>query len=115
MVSMSKYAAKGFINLDTIRTEGKIRATIVDVEEGNYGKLVLDLGVAGKFSLNKTNTRSLIKAIGSDESRDLIGLEVELSEGRIKYQGNDVDAVVVKPLLNGQSGADDDMDVKVPY
>jgi hypothetical protein len=122
-MDLSKYASKSYIGLEDVRRKGKIRATIIGVTEGSYDKPVLDLGLAGKFACNKTNTRTLIDAVGSDDSEALIGVEVELTEGRIKYQKTETEAVVIRPLLTGEANdapvkrkkADDGMDDEIPF
>jgi hypothetical protein len=93
---MSEYAAKSYISLDDVR-DHPIRATIVDCDMGSFEKPVLILDTGARFSLNKTNVRTLITAFG-DDSRDYNGCRVEFFAGQIAYQGSLRDSVLVRPL-----------------
>jgi hypothetical protein len=97
-MDMSKYAGAAFLGLDDVQ-DGPIRGEIASVELGNYDKPVLTLGNGFRFSLNVTNTQTLIKAWGS-ESDDWIGERVELYAGETKYQGETKPSVLVRPLAS---------------
>ena len=49
------------------------------------------------LSVNSTNNRTLMRAYGSN-SDEWVGKDVELALGRIKFQGEWKDAVIVKPI-----------------
>jgi len=123
-MDMSKYAGSAFITLDHVK-DGPIRGVIDAIEEGQYGRPVITFTTGLRFSLNVTNTQTLIKACGS-ESDDCIGEQVELYQGTIPYQGSLKEAVVLRhlphdgekkppparPKLPGNSG---DMDDEIPF
>ena len=50
-----------------------------------------------KFSINKTNVRTLIKAYGED-GREWLGLTIELYAGETTYQNQPKDSVLVRPI-----------------
>src|SRR6516164_3700893 len=85
MVNMKGYAGKHFVKVDDVR-DGPIEGKIVDIVEGEFGKLNLTLNTGDCLSLNKTNTSRLVRAFGSDSDR-AIGQMVRLFLGEIKYQG----------------------------
>ena len=70
---------------------------IAAVREGKYEKpdLVFESGEA--FSVNSTNNRTLMRAYGSN-SDEWVGKDIELALGKIKFQGEWQDAVIVKPI-----------------
>src|SRR5262249_36787765 len=63
-MDMSKYAGSAFITLDHVK-DGPIRGVIDAIEEGQYGRPVITFTTGLRFSLNVTNTQTLIKACGS--------------------------------------------------
>jgi hypothetical protein len=82
MVDMRKYAST-YVKPDEVRN-GPIQARIVNVfESEQYNRPVLELETGSQFTLNETNTNTLIKAWGS-KSEDWIGQEIELALGTYK-------------------------------
>ena len=121
MTSMRKYAGSSFIRLEDVKAR-PIRATIVEVTEGDYGRPVLRLDSGQRFTVNATNMRTLIAAFGEDDA-DLINKRIELFAGFTKYQGNEQESVLVKAVSPGKGPApkqertkpSDDMDDLIPF
>jgi hypothetical protein len=66
------------------------------VKEGKFGaEIVFKEG--DTFSLNQTNVKTLMRSYGPN-SDDWHGKQILLEEGRVVYQGEDVQTVVVRPL-----------------
>lgn len=95
-MDMTEYAGTAFIGYDDIRN-GPRQETITDVTIGNYDKPVLAFESGAQFSLNKTNTRVLVRAYGKD-SRDWVGCRIELFGGETEYQGQKTNSVLVRPI-----------------
>jgi hypothetical protein len=120
---MTKYAAKSFIGLEAVRDKPLI-ATINGVEMGSYDRPVLDLGHFGRFSLNKTNVTTLIRAYGED-SRDWLGCEIKLAVGEYTYDHETRRGVVIQPISPAKQKAEsasflpkntgDGMDDEIPF
>ena len=72
-----KFASK-WVKPDNVR-DGSITTRVISVFEGDYGP-VLELETGSQFSVNQTNTSTLIKAWGI-ETNDWIDQELELSLG----------------------------------
>jgi hypothetical protein len=101
MVDMRKYAASTFIGVEDIL--GKpVRKIITGVAIGKYDKPDITFADGSKLSCNKTNTKILMLAYGTD-SDSWVGHEVELSVGPIEYQGRMQDAVLVAPISKPDS------------
>jgi hypothetical protein len=96
IMDMTEYAGTAFIGYDDIRN-GPRQETITDVTIGNYDKPVLAFESGAQFSLNKTNTRVLVRAYGKD-SRDWVGCRIELFGGETEYQGQKTNSVLVRPI-----------------
>jgi len=103
-MDMRKYAGSSFIQVDDVR-DRPIQVTIIKVVEGNYGKPDLILSDGRRFSLNATNTKTLIAAYGVNDA-DWLGMHVEFCLGQIKYQGKFQDSVMVKPVSPGKPVAE---------
>jgi hypothetical protein len=73
-----------------------------------------------KFSLNKANCRTLVRAFGED-SRDWIGCKIELVAGKAEYQGTKKDSVVVRPVSQQKNhpapvkAEQDDLNDQIPF
>jgi hypothetical protein len=93
---MHDYAAKSYIKVEDVK-DGPICGTIKDVRIGDFGRPVIELENGRRFSVNKKNTSILIEAFGED-SRDWSGCQIELVFGHTKYQGDQQDSVIVRPL-----------------
>jgi hypothetical protein len=96
-MDMSKHAGGLYLRAEDIRESGPKRVKIERVEEGQYGKPVLVLNDGTSLTLNQTNTRTLIRAYGS-ESRDWIDREIELHLSQTSYEGHAQDSILVKPI-----------------
>lgn len=66
----------------------------MSVAPGKYDKPVATFESGDQLTLNKTNVRTLIDA----DSRDWVGCRIELSIGPTKYNGDQIDSVLVKPI-----------------
>jgi hypothetical protein len=95
-MDMRTYSGTIFIKPDHVRNN-PILERIVDVRVGKYGRPDLEFASGNKLSLNKTNNRILCAAYGP-ESRDWIGKLTELQFGRLKYDDEEKDTVVLLPL-----------------
>jgi hypothetical protein len=91
---MKKYAGDSFLKADDVRN-GPRRARIVDVRIGKFDRPVLELEDGDKLTLNATNVKTLSRHFG-DDSRDWHGCLIELYLGRISYNGEDTDSVLVR-------------------
>jgi hypothetical protein len=96
-MDMSKYMGSPFLKVED--DEGPRRVTIVKVEDGKYEKPVATFNDNSRLSLNVTNSRALGRAYGTD-SRDWIGMEVELYLGAIEYNHESKSSVLVRPLTS---------------
>jgi hypothetical protein len=95
-MDMRKYSASRFIGVDNLR-DGPRHETIVSVEPGKYDKPVATFESGDQLTLNKTNVRTLIDAYG-EESQGWVGCIIELSIGPAKYNGDQIESVVVQPI-----------------
>jgi hypothetical protein len=95
-MDMSKYIGSVFLKPGDVKA-GPIRVTIKDVVEGEYDKPVLVFDDGTRLSLNRTNTRVLVRAYGNN-SENWIGKEIELYLGRLEYDDKLNEAVLVKPI-----------------
>ena len=94
-MDMKKYANSGFIKVDTLN--GPIQEVIAAIEQGKYDKPNAIFTDGSKLSLNATNVSTLIRAFGSNDV-DWINKKVELYVGKLRYNGNDNPAVLVRAL-----------------
>ena len=125
MPDMTKYAGAAYLGTDDVK-EGPIRGTIAAVEVNkkiDRPSLIFTNGL--KFTLNATNTRTLLQAFGP-ESDDWIGETVELTFDQVEYKEKMVDTVVlsVVPRAPGvekvkppkpKSAKRDDLNDVVPF
>lgn len=95
-MDMRQFAGSSFITVETLR-DGLREEDIASVEPGKYDKPVVTFKSGAKFSLNVTNVNTLIKAYGPND-QDWIDCTVELSIGLVKYNGNNVESVIVRPV-----------------
>jgi hypothetical protein len=122
-MDMRKYAGSSFIRIEDVQS-GPREGTIVKVTEGRYGKPDLLFARGERLSLNATNVKTLIDAYGSSD-QDWIGMNVELYAGTTRYQGQEKDSVLVRPISPGKPEAerrppptvqdDDGMSEEIPY
>ena len=95
-MDMRKFMGSAFLKVEDLEA-GPRRVTIAKVGEGKFDKPVLTFDDNSRLSLNVTNSRVLARAYGVD-SRDWIGMEIELHLGSIDYQGQDTSAILVRPI-----------------
>ena len=95
-MDMRQYAVTTFIKVDHVR-DGPLRLKISEVKQGKYDKPDVYFATGEVLSLNGTNAATLIREFGPD-SDDWIDKEVELKLGKIKYQGELQEAVIVEPI-----------------
>jgi hypothetical protein len=93
---MSQYAGSNYLKLDDVRSGPRIEK-IVRIQIGSYDRPEAVFESGNILSLNKTNVRTLIRALGEDE-RDWPGRKIELYLGKTKYQGQLTDSVLVRPI-----------------
>jgi hypothetical protein len=122
MVDRSKYAGSAFIRFDDL-TGSPQQKLIVNVEEGQYDRLVATFDDGTCLSLNKTNVRTLIRAYGQDD-QNWIGQRVELSQGTVSTKDGERDSILLTPLgtpamakskIKPQRPRGDDLDDEVPF
>ena len=96
-MDMRKYSRRSaYIKVDDVRDRPRDE-TIVFVKEGKFGKPDLTFESGKVFSINTSNTETLIAAYGADS--DLwINKQIQLYLGSIHYQGEDHEAVLIKPI-----------------
>jgi hypothetical protein len=95
-MDMRQYSSTTFIGVEEIR-RGPRQEKIASVAPGKYDKPVATFESGDQLTLNRTNVRTLIEAFG-EESGDWVGCIIELSIGAAKYNGDQIDSVVVKPV-----------------
>jgi len=95
-MDMRKYTGSAFRKVDDVR-EGPIFVTIADIEDGRYDKPNLIFDDGSRLSVNATNAKTLVRAFGP-QSEGWIGKKVKLVLGKVKYQGESQESVIVEPL-----------------
>jgi hypothetical protein len=115
IMDMRKYAASRFIGVEDLR-DGPRQETIVSIEPGKFDRPVATFESGDKLTLNKTNVNALIKAYGNDGS-DWIGKTIELHIGPTKFNDEERDSVLVRPITPPapKPGKNDDMDDDIPF
>ena len=125
-MDMRKYSRRSaYIKVDDVRDQPRDE-TIAHVKEGKFGKPDLTFESGKVFSINTSNTETLIAAYGADS--DLwINKQIKLYPGSIHYQGEDHEAVLIKPITppvqvkqkKEAKAADDDTpfddEIEIPY
>jgi hypothetical protein len=101
MVDMKPFAGRNFVKVDDVRG-GPIEGTIVDISEGDYGKLNLTLDTGDTLSLNKKNTARLVREFGADSERAL-GHKVRFRLGEIKVGDVMKESVVLEPIMTSDA------------
>jgi hypothetical protein len=114
-MDLARYASAKFLKLDDLIRAGRpLLKTIESVAEGNYDKPVLRFTDGTRFSLNGTNVSTIIELFGSTKSEDLIGKDIELYVGPIRYQGADTESVLVR-MPGPKQRLKDDLDDEIPF
>lgn len=95
-MDMRKYGGSRFLKVKDLRDAPK-QKRIAAVVEGEYDKANIVFEDGNRLSLNVTNTETLSDIYGFD-SEAWIGHVIELYVGKIRYQGKDQDAVLVRAV-----------------
>ena len=103
-MDMRKYVGTNFVTVDDVR-DGPLQVQIAVVKEGKYNKANLVFETGETLGLNATNSKILVKAYGPD-SDDWIGKEIKLVLGRVPYQGDEIESVIVEPISSPVAAAD---------
>jgi hypothetical protein len=102
-MDLSKYTGSSFVGLDDVR-DGPIVEKIVNVVDGEYGKPNLIFESGCRLSVNKTNTKTLIRLFGK-EGKNAIGQQVELYKGPIEVNGTPQDSVLIGAIPSAAAAA----------
>jgi hypothetical protein len=115
-MDLSQYAATQFIRVEDL-VDGPQRKKIASIEPGKFDKPVVTFADRTRLSLNGTNINTIINAFGSTESEDLIGKDVELYVGTIRFQGADRESVLLRALSRPAptKSLKDELDDEVPF
>src|SRR5437588_12034347 len=95
-LNMKKYSGESFLKIAAVR-DGPLLQQIGAVREGKFDKPELVFESGDILSLNATNTKTLMRAFGSD-SDGWIGKQIELNLGKLEYQGSMQEGVLVRPI-----------------
>jgi hypothetical protein len=95
-MDMKQYGASAFIGVENLR-DGLRQETITAVALGKFDRPTVTFESGDQFSLNKTNTRTLINAYGPN-SQDWIGKTIELFIGTATYNKEERESVAVRPI-----------------
>ena len=98
---MTEYAGPFYIKYDNA-VVAPSRETIADVLKGDFDRPVLVFESGALLTLNKTNTRTLIRAYGKDPGK-YIGLIVEVFAGETKYDNKTKNSVLIRPISEAPS------------
>jgi hypothetical protein len=112
-MDMRKYSGTTFLKVNDVR-DGPLQLQIAAINDGKYEKPDAVFETGEMLSLNATNVRTLVRAYGSN-SDGWIGKEVELVLGRVKFQGEPQDAVIVKPISPPIAAKSSEMDDEIPF
>jgi hypothetical protein len=97
-MDLSQYAAARFLRVEDL-ADGPQKKTIASIEPGKkFDRPVVAFTDRTRLTLNGTNVNTIINAFGSTESEDLIGQEIELYVGTIRFQGDDKQSVLLRAL-----------------
>lgn len=95
-MDISDQLLSGFIKVADI-ARGPRRDVVAYATIGRFGKTDLEFQGGGTLSLNQTNLRTIANAWGT-ETNDWIGKELEMYVGKVNYQGQDMDSVMVRAI-----------------
>jgi hypothetical protein len=124
-MDMREFAGTAFIGLDDV-ANGPIQEKIINIQKGDYGRPDLHFESGARFSLNVTNSRTLMRAFGY-QSKGWIGKTVELYIGEVQYKGEMQKSVLARPITlpsqadNGNNNAvaspspRNDLDDEIPF
>jgi hypothetical protein len=95
-MDISEHLQSGFVKAPDLAS-GPQRAVIEDIRPGRFERPDLYLQDGRMVGLNVTNLRALANYWGS-ETDAWIGKEIELSAGKIEFQGEKRDSVMIRPV-----------------
>ena len=95
-IDVSKYRKGSWYNLGNLGDDVPLEE-IVDVEEGQYEKLVLVFKSRNRLSLNGGNLELMCRHYGEDHRR-WIGLTIKLISGERKFNGKMVPSIILVPV-----------------
>jgi hypothetical protein len=95
-MDISDQLLSGFIKVGDI-AGGPRRDVVAYATRNRFGKTDLEMQGGGTLSLNQTNLRTIANAWGN-ETNDWIGKELEMYVGKVNYQGQDMDSVLVRTI-----------------
>ena len=110
---MTDYAGSSYVKYDDVMDAPR-RETIADVRKGDFDRPVLVFESGARLTLNKTNTRVLIRAYGKDP-RNWIGLIVEVFAGETTFQGNTKNSVLIRPISLKPTNVAQVLDDEIPF
>ncbi|MGY3506647.1 hypothetical protein ACVW16_000177 [Bradyrhizobium sp. USDA 4474] len=94
---MSDFAGTRFIKVEDV-ADGPMEAIIADVTMGSFDKPMLTFENGDQLSLGKTNVRTLIDTLGTDDSESWIGHRIEVYQGEVLVKGNKQPCVLVRVI-----------------
>jgi hypothetical protein len=95
-MDISKYLSTVFLKAGDLASSPR-RVVIADVVDGKYDKPDVHFQDGTCLSLNVTNLKALAAAYGT-QTADWAGLEIELYVGPVKFNGENQDSVLVRPV-----------------
>jgi hypothetical protein len=102
---LDKYAGESYLKPEDFEGGPEVK-TIKSVQEGRYNKPDVTFKDHSKLSLNSTNVKTLLRLFGSDiEFSALAGQRIECYLGKIKYDGKDNPAVLIRAPGSGPAAA----------
>jgi hypothetical protein len=95
-MDMRQYAGSMFVTVESLR-DGPRQETIAAVGLGKFDRPTAAFKSGNQFSLNKSNTSTLIAAYGPN-GQDWVGCTIELHVGTATFNNEERESVVVKPV-----------------
>jgi len=95
-IDISKYRKGSWYTLENLGDDVPLE-DIIDVEEGQYEKLVLVFKSQNRFSLNGSNLEIMCRHYGEDP-RLWISRTVKLIRGERKFNGKMVPSIILVPV-----------------
>jgi hypothetical protein len=95
-MDMTKFVGEDYVRADTVRNKPLV-VRILNVKMGQFDRPELIFNNEQIMTVNATNTRILVKAFGAD-SDGWIGKQIKLKLGKVTYQGNEIESVMVEPI-----------------
>jgi hypothetical protein len=86
-----------FIKVDDVRNDGPFTDVVLRVDEGRFNRLHVTFESGRILSINGTNLKTLVGHFGR-ETDAWIGKQLQLSIGKVNFEGVPVDAILVTPI-----------------